>query len=141
VKRVIELAATPPPNVARATHGQRARVAAAPANAPPAVGVSGLAQLAPAELAQMLEQVAARTGVVAFRRAANAIYQQNSGRPTIDDRAALDEAIWLFESGTVRTLNAGFKMAARSIAGHRTVRAVAERLRKKHAAMKKSPAK
>lgn len=87
-----------------------------------------------AEVAAELERLADATGESAYRRAARALYQQPAGRPPVDDRNALAEVRWLISTGKVASTHAALLQVARAICGRNSIRATAERLRKKLAA-------
>lgn len=83
------------------------------------------------DVAAALEDLATRTGEIAFERAARALYQSSPGRKAVDDRAALAEVRWLLETGEARSLNDALRMVAKSLRGSGNIRSVAERLRRK----------
>lgn len=87
---------------------------------------------APRLIGEALAEIHRQTGVNSYARAARAIFQDSAaGRPAIDDRAALEEAQWLFESRRAPTLNCALLRVARAICGASSPRSVAERLRRK----------
>jgi hypothetical protein len=91
----------------------------------------------PRAVAVELEKLAAASGNAAFARAARALFQQTStGRPAINDRRAIEEAVALFREGNARSMNAAFRQVAAAVHGFSNVRSVAERLRQKWKARK-----
>lgn len=93
-----------------------------------------------ADLCDALEVLALESGNPAFSRAARALYQQDGGRPSIDDRMAIAEARELLSTGKAKSVAQALAMVAkaRSPAGdERAVRSMAERLRRKIALEKK----
>jgi len=83
---------------------------------------------------QYLRSLAKRTGEPAFMRAANALYQQPSGRPSINDHKLIEEARWLFEQGKAKSMNQALRKVAMTVVDEDGIKAVAERLRRKMAA-------
>lgn len=89
----------------------------------------------------VLDELAARTGEPALRRAANALRQESPGRRALNDRRAIAEAESLFACGKAKTMRAAFTMVARTIRGPARTSSIAERLRRKWAASKKGATK
>jgi len=82
-------------------------------------------------LDEILRDLAELSGEPAFLRAANALRQIPAGRPALNDTKLIEEAIWLFNQGRVKSMNQALQKVARTVADEEDVRAVAERLRRK----------
>ena len=95
----------------------------------------------PGDVARELERLADLTGDPAYLRAARALSQLPGGRPSIDDRLALEEVQAILDDGRTKTESAALLLVAKSICRGEDPKHVAERLRKKWVALKKSSAK
>jgi hypothetical protein len=80
---------------------------------------------------EMLRSLAVQTGEAAFERAANALYQQPSGRPSINDARLIEEARWLIQQGKAKSINQALHKVATTVADGNGVKSIAERLRRK----------
>jgi hypothetical protein len=92
----------------------------------------------PEAVAAALERLAEVTGHDAFRRAARALFQDRPGQKPFNDDDMLAEADALSRSGAARSAWQAFCIVARAHGTRDQVRSIAERLRRKHAALKKS---
>lgn len=84
-----------------------------------------------AEVAAWLDDLAARTGNPAYRRAGAALRQPTPGRTPIDDKRALVEVRHLLATGLARTEARACLMVARTLHPTGSAKSIAERLRRK----------
>lgn len=93
------------------------------------------------EAAEALQSMAEETGDKAYARAARTLHQLTGGRPPIDDSKAIAEAVNLYETGAVPSMNRAFGRVARGLNPYGNRRATAERLRRKCPPMNKASTK
>jgi hypothetical protein len=94
----------------------------------------------PVATARILDAVAERTGNPVFRSAAGQLRSQNTGgRPTKDDRLALDRMASLLADGSARTVEQAARFVARTMQGEKSTEAAVWRLAHKYRSAGKTP--
>ena len=83
------------------------------------------------EVADALDQLAARSGEEAFARAARVLRRGPGGRPARNDAAAVQEVEHLLKTGAARTLNKALRRVAAATEPYGRRKSVVERLRRK----------
>lgn len=86
---------------------------------------------------EALQALADLTDDKSYARAARSLNQLTGGRPAIDDSMAIAEAVNLYETGMVSSMNRAFDRVARGLNPYGNRRSTAERLRRKCPPMKK----
>jgi hypothetical protein len=108
---------------------------------PPSLAAAPTPESIAAELERLaaeLERLAEQTGHDGCRRAARALFQDRPGQKPFNDDDMLAEANALLRDGATRSAWQAFCIVARAHGSRDQVRSIAERLRRKHSARKKS---